>query len=185
MAYGILARHRGRITVESEEGRGTTFRLVFPPSDQVAEAVAVTGVVDVFVATSTAPYQISTLVFVSDDVAFVQVPTPAPLTPVSAPVELPPTKMSTLPAVVVTLVVNVTVSELAELELFVFCCTSAIAADAGDAMTPSVAKPTSVATPHQATARERTIAVIWLASPWRRASLRCATVRRYCAQCDP
>jgi signal transduction histidine kinase/CheY-like chemotaxis protein len=37
MAYGILARHSGRITVESEEGRGTTFRLVFPSSDHVAE----------------------------------------------------------------------------------------------------------------------------------------------------
>jgi len=30
MTYGILARHRARVTVESEEGQGTTFRLVFP-----------------------------------------------------------------------------------------------------------------------------------------------------------
>jgi CheY-like chemotaxis protein len=30
MAYGIFQRHNGRITVESEEGRGTIFRLVFP-----------------------------------------------------------------------------------------------------------------------------------------------------------
>ena len=30
MAYGILQRHNGRITVESEEGHGTTFRLLFP-----------------------------------------------------------------------------------------------------------------------------------------------------------
>src|SRR2546422_5872420 len=109
-----------------------------------AEAVAVTGVVEVFVATSTAPYQISTLVCVSDDVAFVQVPTPAPLTPVSAPVELPPTKISTLPAVVVTLVVDVTPRELAEPAVFFFFCTSAIVADAGDALTPSAAKPTRV-----------------------------------------
>ncbi len=30
MAYGILQRHNGRITVESEEGHGTIFRLLFP-----------------------------------------------------------------------------------------------------------------------------------------------------------
>ena len=30
MAYGILQRHSGRITVESEEGHGTIFRLLFP-----------------------------------------------------------------------------------------------------------------------------------------------------------
>jgi GAF domain-containing protein len=30
MAYGILQRHHGRITVESEEGHGTVFRLLFP-----------------------------------------------------------------------------------------------------------------------------------------------------------
>jgi GAF domain-containing protein len=30
MTYGILARHGARISVESEEGRGATFRLVFP-----------------------------------------------------------------------------------------------------------------------------------------------------------
>jgi GAF domain-containing protein len=32
MAYGILQRHNSRITVESEEGRGTVFRLLFPPA---------------------------------------------------------------------------------------------------------------------------------------------------------
>jgi GAF domain-containing protein/CheY-like chemotaxis protein len=30
MTYGILSRHRARITVDSEEGRGSTFRIAFP-----------------------------------------------------------------------------------------------------------------------------------------------------------
>jgi GAF domain-containing protein/CheY-like chemotaxis protein len=40
MAYGILQRHNGRITVESAEGHGTIFRLLFPAaaSDSVVEA---------------------------------------------------------------------------------------------------------------------------------------------------
>ena len=38
MAYGILQRHNGRITVESEEGHGTIFRLLFPAA--VSGAVA-------------------------------------------------------------------------------------------------------------------------------------------------
>jgi len=29
--FGVIQRHRGQIEVESEEGRGTTMRLVFPP----------------------------------------------------------------------------------------------------------------------------------------------------------
>jgi CheY-like chemotaxis protein len=40
MAYGILQRHNGRITVESREGHGTVFRLLFPAAvwGAVAEA---------------------------------------------------------------------------------------------------------------------------------------------------
>jgi CheY-like chemotaxis protein len=39
MTYGILARHGARITVESEQGHGATFRLVFPAVDHAAEPV--------------------------------------------------------------------------------------------------------------------------------------------------
>jgi GAF domain-containing protein/ActR/RegA family two-component response regulator len=40
MAYGILGRHGARITVESEEGRGTSFRLLFRPAEGSMPAVA-------------------------------------------------------------------------------------------------------------------------------------------------
>jgi CheY-like chemotaxis protein len=35
MTYGILRRHGARIAVESEEGRGTTFRIRFPSNQPV------------------------------------------------------------------------------------------------------------------------------------------------------
>ncbi len=35
MTYGIVARHGGSVTVESEPGRGTAFRLSFPPAHGV------------------------------------------------------------------------------------------------------------------------------------------------------
>ncbi len=34
IVYGIVSRHRGDVEVESEPGKGTTVRLVFPPSTQ-------------------------------------------------------------------------------------------------------------------------------------------------------
>ena len=38
MTYGILSRHGARVTVESEEGRGATFRLSFPMAEGVEES---------------------------------------------------------------------------------------------------------------------------------------------------
>jgi signal transduction histidine kinase/CheY-like chemotaxis protein len=37
MTYGILSRHGARVSVESAEGQGTTFRLRFPRSTEAAE----------------------------------------------------------------------------------------------------------------------------------------------------
>ena len=38
--YGIVTRHHGAVTVESEPGLGTTFRIFFPRADEGSEAAA-------------------------------------------------------------------------------------------------------------------------------------------------
>jgi len=43
MTYGIVARHSGSITVESEPGRGSVFRLRFPATARVEAGVAPDG----------------------------------------------------------------------------------------------------------------------------------------------
>ena len=117
-------------------------------------AVIVTGVEEVSVATSTAPYQISMCVFVVDDWALNQLPTPPPLTPDRDPVEVPPTMISTLPAVVVGAVVKGTGSEVAEAELPLFCWTKEMAANAAEGIRPSSAKQRRAANPHRASGRD-------------------------------
>jgi GAF domain-containing protein/ActR/RegA family two-component response regulator len=43
MTYGIVARHGGTIAVDSVEGRGTTFRLVFPPAAEADPGLVARG----------------------------------------------------------------------------------------------------------------------------------------------
>jgi len=40
MTYGILSRHGARITVDSEEGRGSTFRITFPRAEPLVTSPA-------------------------------------------------------------------------------------------------------------------------------------------------
>src|SRR2546422_3159656 len=148
-------------------------------------AVIVTGVVLVFVAMSTAPYQISMWVFVVDDWALNQLPTPPPLTPDRDPVEVPPTMISTLPAVVVGAVVKGPGRDVAEAELPFFCWTKEMTANAVDGIRLSSATQSSAANPHRASGRDRAIAFISSASPGTPASLRRAAARCRCARRRP
>jgi signal transduction histidine kinase len=40
LAYGIIQKHQGSITVHSVEGQGTTFRIELPIAHPVEEAAA-------------------------------------------------------------------------------------------------------------------------------------------------
>src|SRR5438876_2391473 len=148
-------------------------------------AVTVTGVEEVSVATSTAPYQISMCVFVVDDWALNQLPTPPPVTPDRDPVEVPPIMISTLPAVVVGALVKGTGSDVAEAAFPLTCWTNVMAADAVGGITPRGATQSSAANPHRASGRDRTIAFISSASPGTPASLRRAAARYRCARRRP
>ena len=65
VVLGIVRGHRGAVHVESEPGRGTTFRILFPRSDRAAEPLARR-------APATAPWRASGTVLVVDDEADVR-----------------------------------------------------------------------------------------------------------------
>jgi signal transduction histidine kinase len=44
--YGVIKRHNGRVEIESEVGRGTTVRLVFPVADPVTQTPPVVEAID-------------------------------------------------------------------------------------------------------------------------------------------
>ena len=68
---GIIESHSGFITVQTETGRGTTFRAYFPPAEGTCAQVSATGL---------APRGSGELVLVVDDDALVRVTTTAMLT---------------------------------------------------------------------------------------------------------
>jgi PAS domain S-box-containing protein len=60
MVYGFVKQSKGHITIHSEVGRGTTFRLYLPRSDGVQEEVAVRQ-------TASAPHGTERILLVEDD----------------------------------------------------------------------------------------------------------------------
>ena len=62
-AYGILRQSHGHITVDSEPGRGTTFRIYLPRADAGATALAATGI-------GAAPCGTETILLVDDETSF-------------------------------------------------------------------------------------------------------------------